>query len=212
MVTLEEILQKYFDCKEPFHAKSGRLTKSGAIAHEKLIQLIKDLEDLGVYADGRLSICQLDDIANEGISYKQEMVNDLKHFITSGSEEYKLEKPVRIVWDNRKYYVKYFTRDVDYEDIFMTENPWQEDADEDIIDFTNLSDEYAKKVFEAILSQEIENGWDWREHAIDTLLQKFPKERWNNMPLREKIFDFVEQNWKNMGTDAWNIENFMDSL
>ncbi len=207
MVTLEEILQKYFDCEKPFHKKSGRLTKSGAIAHEKLIQLIKDMEDLGVYADGRLTICQLDEIANDGISYKQEMCNDLMRFVTSGSEEYVLDKPIRVEWNGRKYNLKYFTQDIDYCDIFMTENPWQEDADEDIIDFTNFSDEYAKKVFEAILSQEIENGWEWMEHAREVLKKKYPDDE-----LDEAIDAFVCENWQNMGTDAWNVENFADSL
>lgn len=208
MVTLEEIYQKYFDCSVPFR-KSGRLTKSGVIAHEKLVNLIKDLEDLGVYADGRLTICQLDEISNEGISYRQEMCNDLMRFVTSECEEYVLENPVHIVWEDREYNLKYFTRDVDYHDIFMTEEKWKEDGDNDIdiIDFTTLSEDYAKKVFEAILCQEIENGWEWMEHAREVL-----KEKYHDEELDEAIDSFVCENWQNMGTDAWNIENFADSL
>ena len=209
MVTLEEIYQKYFGCEEPFHAKSGRLTKSGAIAHEKLVNLINDLEGLGVYSDGRLTICQLDEISNEGISYKQEMCNDLMRFVTSEREEYVLDNPVHIVWEDREYDLKYFTRDTDYHDIFMTEQHWDSEKDNyfDIIDFTCLTEEYAKRVFEAILSQEIENGWEWMEHAREVLKKKYPDD-----DLDEAIDSFVCENWQNMGTDAWNVENFMDAL
>lgn len=206
MVTLEEILKNYFGCSVPFR-KSGRLTKSGAIAHEKLIQLIKDLEDLGVYADGRLSICQLDKIANDGISYKQEMCNDLMRFVKSGYDEYVLENPVRVELDGKVYNLKYFTRDIDYNDIFMAEKPYKEDSDADILDFTNLDEDDAKRVFEAIVSQEIENGWDWKSHASLVL-----KLRYFNDNLDEAIDAFVCEDWQNLGTDAWNMENFANTL
>ena len=208
MITLEEIYQNYFDCPVPF-AKSGRLTKSGAIAHEKLIQLIKDLEDLGVYADGRLSICLLDEISNEGISYKQEMCNELMRFITSCTEEYVLEKPVRIDLDGRTYNLKYFSQDTDYHDIFMAEEKWKVDEDNnfDLFDFTALSEDEAKRVFEAILCQEIGNGWEWKEHAREVLKKKYPDDE-----LDEAIDTFVCENWQNLCTDAWNVENFEDSL
>lgn len=206
MVTLKEILQNYFGCSVPFR-KSGRLTKSGAIAHEKLIQLIKDLEDLGVYADGRLSICQLDEIADKGISYKQEMCNDLMRFVKSGYDEYVLENPVRVEFDGKTYILKYFARDIDYNDIFMTEKSYEEDSDVDILDFTNLDEDDARRVFEAIVSQEIENGWDWKYHAYLTLKLEYPDGN-----LDEAIDAFVCEDWQNLGTDAWNVENFADSL
>lgn len=205
MVTLEEIYQKYFGCDVPFE-KTGRLTKSGSIAHEKLLSLIKDLESLGVYADGRLTICQLDEISLSAISYKQEMCNDLMRFVTSPIEDYVLKAPISIEWGGKLYNLKYFALDTDYNDIFMTEEKWYPDSDIDIICFTQLKEEDAKKVFEAILSQEIENGWDWRENAMNAIHRRFPE---TNLDL---VCDFINHNWQNLGTDAWNVENFANTL
>lgn len=205
MVTLEEIYQKYFGCDVPF-GKTGRLTKSGSIAHEKLLSLIKDLESLGVYADGRLTICQLDEKSLSAISYKQEMCNDLMRFVTYEIEDYVLKVPVSIDWGKKTYNIKYFALDIDYNDIFMTEEKWYPDSDIDIICFTQLKEEDAKKVFEAILSQEIENGWDWRENAMNAIHRRFPE---INLDL---VCDFINHNWQNLGTDAWNVENFANTL
>ena len=139
----------------------------------------------------------------------QEMADDLKRFVTSGSEEYVLESSVHIEWDSREYDIKYLTQDIDYNDIFMTEKEWDEDTDQDIIDFTNLEEKYAKKVFESVLSQEIDNGWQWQNEAVDFLLQKFPRKRWSEEELRKTIFDFVESNWQKLATNAQNYENFL---
>lgn len=205
MVTLEEIYQKYFDCSVPFR-KSGRLTKSGAIAHEKLINLLKDLESIGVVSDARIATVELDEISNEGISYRQEMCNDLMRFITSESEEYELEESVIVESpDGETFKVKFLTRDTDYNDIFMTEEKWKLDEDNniDIYNFTCLGDEDAKKVFEAVLIQEINNGWDWESNALDALNEKFPDAS------SDEICDFL-QYWQNLATDAQNLEDFAD--
>lgn len=47
MITLENILRKYFDCEVPFH-ENGMPTKSGSKAAGKLIMLLQDCEDLGL--------------------------------------------------------------------------------------------------------------------------------------------------------------------
>lgn len=204
MKTLEEIYQTYFDCKVPFR-KSGRLTKEGALAHDRLIDLITDLVVLGVIEDDeRICSMRLDEIANEGISYKQEMVNDLKRFVTGLSEEYKLDTPVTVELDGKKFNFMYFTQDYDYNDIFMAEKTYEEDAENEIYDFTTLDDENAKKVFNAIVSQEIEKGWDWKEHAKSLLKDKFESVS------ELEIYDFIETYWCNLATDAENVENFQN--
>ena len=209
MTTLEEIYQKYFGCDVPFN-KHGRLTKSGAEAQEKLFSLLQDLETIKVIDDARLSMVQTDEISGCGISYCQEMCNDLMRFVTSGNEEYELEKPVIVESpDGETFKVKFLSRDTDYNDIFMTEEPWKADEDNniDIYDFTCLSEEDAEKVFQAVLSQEIENGWEWMEHARTVLKKKFPDTEYD-----KKIDAFICENWQNIKTDAWNVENFLDTL
>ena len=132
MTTLEEIYQKYFGCDVPFN-KHGRLTKSGAEAQEKLFSLLQDLETIKVIDDARLSMVQADEISGCGISYCQEMCNDLMRFVTSGNEEYELEKPVIVESpDGETFKVKFLSRDTDYNDIFMTEEPWKTDEDNNI--------------------------------------------------------------------------------
>lgn len=209
MTTLEEIYQKYFGCDVPFN-KHGRLTKSGAEAQKKLFSLLQDLEAIKVIGDARLSIVEIDEISGAGISYRQEMCNDLMRFVTSGTEEYELEEPVMVESPSGETFkVKFLSRDTDYNDIFMTEEPWKttEDNSIDIYDFTCLSEEDAEKVFHAVLCQEIENGWEWMEHARTVLKKKFPDTEYDEM-----IDSFVCENWQNMGTDAWNIENFLNEL
>ena len=209
MVTLEEFYQKHFDCPVPFR-KSGRLTKTGAVAHERLVSLLNDLESLCSGFDARIAICQIDKIAGSGISYRQEMINDLYRFVTSEINSYVLDEPVTVISPSCGYFdVKYLSRDSDYKDIFMTEERWKVDEDNniDIYDFGCLGDEDAERVFQAILCQEIEKGWEWMEHAREVLKAKLPDE-----DLDEAIDAFVCENWQNMATDAWNLENFADSL
>ena len=209
MTTLEEIYQKYFGCDVPFN-KHGRLTKSGAEAQKKLFSLLQDLEAIKVIGDARLSIVEIDEISGAGISYRQEMCNDLMRFVTSGTEEYELEEPVIVESPSGETFkVKFLSRDTDYKDIFMTEEPWKttEDNSIDIYDFTCLSEEDAEKVFHAVLCQEIENGWEWMEHARTLLRKEVPETEYDEM-----IDAFVCENWQNMKTDAWNIENFLNEL
>ena len=209
MTTLEEIYQKYFGCDVPFN-KHGRLTKSGAEAQKKLLSLLQDLETIKVIGDARLSIVEIDEISGAGISYRQEMCNDLMRFVTSGTEEYELEDPVIVESPSGETFkVKFLSRDTDYKDIFMTEEPWKttEDNSIDIYDFTCLSEEDAEKVFHAVLCQEIENGWEWMEHARTLLRKEVPETEYDEM-----IDAFVCENWQNMKTDAWNIENFLNEL
>lgn len=206
MVTLEEIYQKYFDCKVPFR-KNGRFTESGAKAHEKLVQLFHDLESLGVIDDARFAELAVDEIAGEAISTTQEMINDLLRFITMSTTEYRLLKSVTVTDpEGKPFKVKFLSLDVDYHDIFMTEIPWHENFQENIFDFSCLKYDDAVKVFEAIVSQEIETGWDWQGHAYDVLTIKFPEAS------RHDINDFIMEHWQDLKTDADNIESFQEWL
>lgn len=75
MLTLEEILQKYFNCSKPFlskrkvigHESDGTpcyeyFTKSGGAAYEQLVDLIYALEKLDVGINANDVIETLDDI------------------------------------------------------------------------------------------------------------------------------------------------------
>lgn len=58
---LEEILQEYFGCKRPFD-KGGRLTKHGDIAVQRLINLLHDLNAIGVINGSWNAEKRIDDI------------------------------------------------------------------------------------------------------------------------------------------------------
>ena len=62
-MTLEQILQTYFDCKKPFD-RNGNLTKSGDYNTQRLINLLADLEAIGVINCAHNSAKKIDDIIN----------------------------------------------------------------------------------------------------------------------------------------------------
>lgn len=71
-MTLEEILTKYFGCKKPFLAKPKMVgeyiqpfTAAGARAYSELVDLIYDLDELGVINDSGKALMILDGILNE---------------------------------------------------------------------------------------------------------------------------------------------------
>lgn len=64
MITLEEILQKYFNCKRPFN-KNEKLSESGWSAYGKLTKLVYDLGALGVIEDANDVVESLDHITGE---------------------------------------------------------------------------------------------------------------------------------------------------
>ncbi len=64
MITLEEILQKHFNCKKPFK-KNEKLSASGWDAYGKLTKLIYDLGALGVIEDANEVVESLDYITEE---------------------------------------------------------------------------------------------------------------------------------------------------
>ena len=64
MITLEEILQKHFNCKRPFN-ENEKLSASGWSAYGKLTKLIYDLGALGVIEDANEVVESLDYIVEE---------------------------------------------------------------------------------------------------------------------------------------------------
>lgn len=77
MVTLEEILQKHFNCKRPFYKNppiivdgdgeecQNPMTKSGWKAYDKLTDLIYALGNMDIGIDANEVIENLDQIVNE---------------------------------------------------------------------------------------------------------------------------------------------------
>ena len=63
-MTLEEILQQYFNCPVPFR-KDGDLTTTGAEAFKKLESLLSNLQSIGVIENNSNYSNQLYDILNE---------------------------------------------------------------------------------------------------------------------------------------------------
>lgn len=61
---LTEILKEYFGCNKPFD-KYGKVTKKGEQAQERLINLLKDLEFVGVINDAHSAERQVDEIVNQ---------------------------------------------------------------------------------------------------------------------------------------------------
>ena len=65
-MTLEEILQTYFNCKTPFK-NNGDLSEKGYLSYKKLVNLIYSLDSLGVLKNNSSSeiVDKLDEITNE---------------------------------------------------------------------------------------------------------------------------------------------------
>jgi len=57
-------LKNYFGCDNPFD-DYGKITPEGETAQEKLINLLKDLEAVGVIHDARAAEHQIDEICND---------------------------------------------------------------------------------------------------------------------------------------------------
>lgn len=75
-MTLEDILTKHFGCKKPFLAKpkictdeQGEyyqpFTAAGSKAYEKLVELIYDLDELGVISGSGKAVMLLDEMLNK---------------------------------------------------------------------------------------------------------------------------------------------------
>ena len=75
-MTLGDVLVKHFGCKKPFLAKpkicideQGEhyqpFTAAGVKAYEKLVELIYDLEELGVISGSGKAVMLLDEMLNE---------------------------------------------------------------------------------------------------------------------------------------------------
>ena len=76
-MTVEEILQKHFGCKKPFLKRPRSytddecgtryeyMTRHGHRSYSKLVELIYDLENLGVGIDATHTIETLDNIVSE---------------------------------------------------------------------------------------------------------------------------------------------------
>lgn len=58
---LEQILQEYFGCKHPFD-KGGKLTKHGDLAVQRLINLLHDLNAIGIINGSWNAEKKIDDI------------------------------------------------------------------------------------------------------------------------------------------------------
>ena len=75
-MTLEELLAKYFGCKKPFLVKPKKstdeygehfqpFTAAGARAYETLVELIYDLDELGVINGSGKAVMLLDEMLND---------------------------------------------------------------------------------------------------------------------------------------------------
>lgn len=131
-----------------------------------------------------------------------EYVHDLKKFVETG-KYYALAEPVPVYYNGEVYNVSFLSLDTDEDDIFLSENDWDENGANDVICITDLNGEDASKVFESVICQEIDNGWEWLDHAHDVLNERFPS-------MDDAILDdFACEYWQNCKTDEWNVRQFI---
>lgn len=207
MVTLGTILESDMGCYKAFNG-DGSLSFEGTEAVEKIIELLKDLASCGIIPDvAAQAEKQFAEIMKKPRSQKEQMIVELHEFVTSGCKTYVLDTPVMVKTENGyDLLAKYFSRDTDYKDLFCADMDVDND-DATVYDMHDLSDESVRKIYESIKSQEIENGWDWREHAIAFLKKTHPE-----IENEEFIFDFVGEYWMNLATDAKNLTEFEATL
>jgi len=207
MTTLEEILEINMGCDMPF-CGDGSLSFEGEEAVEKILELLRDLASCGIIPNvSEQAEKQIAEITSQPRSNKEQMIFELHNFVLHGDVNYVLETPVLVTTKNgEKYLAKYFSRDIDYADIFCMDNECDEGEDYkgNIYDMQNLTDESVMALYEAIKTQEINNGWDWQEHAHKVLRKKFPDAGSHN------INDFVMEHWQNLCTDEFNTSEFAD--
>ncbi len=135
---------------------------------------------------------------------KEQMITELHEFVTDSKNDYALTTPVIVnTEDGKTLEVKYFARDIDRNDIFCMDKEWGDPYEGSIYVMRELTVESVRKIYKSIKSQEIDNGWDWREHAIDLLNELHPE-----IENEEFIFDFVGEYWMNLATDSENIAKF----
>lgn len=78
MKDLEQILQEYFNCDEPFD-NNGKLTDEGLEAYSKLIDLVHALDSLGVLNGANSVVKALDCIVEDGTDNQDgDAINDLQ--------------------------------------------------------------------------------------------------------------------------------------
>ena len=135
---------------------------------------------------------------------KEQMITELHEFVTDSNNDYALTTPVIVnTEDGKTLEVKYFARDIDRNDIFCMDKEWGDPYEGSIYVMRELTVGSVRKIYKAIKSQEIDNGWDWREHAINLLNELHPE-----IENEEFIFDFVGEYWMNLATDSENIAKF----
>lgn len=204
MVTLREILENDMGCHKAFNG-DGSLSYEGVEAVEKIIELLQDLASCGIIPDvTEQAQTQFDEIMKVNRSAKEQMIVELHEFVTHGDRSFVLRNPVMAkTEDGHDLLAKYFSRDIDYADIFCADYELGND-DATVFDMQDMSDDSVKQIYEAIKTQEIEDGWDWKEHATHEIKKKYPDAE------DCYVCDFVTRYWNNLDTDTANLEVFED--
>ena len=204
MVTLKEILEDEMGCDKAF-CGTGDISFEGKDAVKKIIQFLKDLAELGIIPDvSKQAESKFAEMANKPRSNKEQMIYELHEFVKRSDVDYVLRMPILVQPKNGdKFSAGYFSRDEDYSDIFCSDKKGSED-DATVYDLQDLTDESVKKVYESIKSQEIEDGWGWKEHATHEIKKKYPDAS------DCSVSDFVTEYWNDLDTDTANLEVFED--
>ena len=84
-MSLEEILQKYFNCKKPFN-KNGNLSINGEIAYSKLVDLLYALDEL-VEINASWVIDDLDKLATSNDNNVSKMLDEYGNIIVLQNRE-----------------------------------------------------------------------------------------------------------------------------
>lgn len=200
MTSLEEILKEYFHCEKPFDL-DGNLTEHGVYHTERLINLLHDLESIGVISDAWYAESQIDEIVGQdcvGKDKKWNYIRDIRRFVSYGND-YTLKEPFNALYkDGTEFIIKKIGFDIDTKDLFCIIK--DEPDDVDCVMMSDLCFDSIVKLHEYVLSTEIDDGWDWKEHAHKMIRRYFPDVD------SETVEQWITDYWDNLETDADNIE------
>ncbi len=199
---MESILKNYFHCPLPFDV-DGHLTEHGAKKVEELIQLLHDLENIGVIHDAHAAEIEIDEIvhSDDRSSEKQVYIRELRRMLVP-HEEYKLKKMIKATKiDGSKFSFNTILIDIDTADVFCYKFS-KKDEYSDTVMLSDLSLQSVTELFERFMQEKIDDGYDWKQHAYDVIKKTFPNEP------EDLIHDFIYYFWENLATDASNIEAY----
>lgn len=193
---LESILKEYFHCPMPFDA-GGRLTEHGDQKVQELINLLRDLQFIGVINDARHAEKAIDDIIDDDTRKtpdKMQLISQIRTYIGNGGLE--LPEPFTATRIDHEVTFRWIERDDEYDDVFCMIS--REPDEIDCFMLSDLSEEDVQRLLDCV-----ENAHDdWREHAFDVITEHYIVE--NELETREWIGEY----WQNQASDEDNLKAY----